>query len=352
MHARAAVWRDRNGRAVKTTTDELYCLAPVLPRDLAARTEDGEYETTLRCRKCLNCRKYECLRTRRRLAAHYKGVTDELWIVTVEGCAGEASRLRTRLHRHRVGAALEGFYRLGDTGFAMVARGERPALQHIRALRTRTVRVEKLGQRRKPREFRALVRGLMAEREHYGAWANRFYHRTLAQHPKETFTIERRGGIRKRHPEAKSGVRAWRRGLWLDASVVTAGSELMALLLKRGGELAGRKCTHGKCPPECCRLKYRAPAATSPVKSGARASAPSCSLNDRISECSAGVSAGVESGGSVRVRAAAAGAATFAPKTNSNSITGGRDAGSLHALSAFSADWLERMRKIARERDG
>jgi hypothetical protein len=350
LNARAATWRDETGRTVATVYGATECRKPRNPRDLAARTEDGGYETIMRCRDCDGCRKYEELVLRRELAETYKGVTDELWILFVEADPGEHSRLGARIRRGSAGAWEPCLYRLGPQMFALVAKGERPALQRLRALRARTWRLVPVGRGRKPRDFRALTRGLMVEREHYGAWANRFYHRDRARLPRETFIVERQGGIRKRHPDAKGGVRAWRRGLSLYPSLVTQGSELMALLLRRDGDLNGRKCTHEKCPPERCHYAHRAPAATLPVKSGARVSAPSSSLNDRISELppAHGVQREVATGATRPMKHS--GGVPPNPKTYINSVNGGRAAGSLTPGNAFSEAWLARMRKIAAAR--
>lgn len=350
-NARAAVWRDRDGRAVKTTTDQFYCLNPVMPRDLAARTEDGEYETTLRCRQCLNCRRYDEHELRRRLAETYREVTDDLWIVVVEAELAAHGRLGANIRRRGVGKFEPALYRLGDSAFAVVARGERPALRHLRSLRPRTVRVEAIGGGRKPRHFRTLARGQLAERADYGAWTNRFYARGLARLPREQKVIEKRGGIRKRHPDAKAGVRAWRRGLSLYPSLVDQGSELVALLLKRDGDLNGRKCTHAKCPPDRCRLEHRAAGARSLVKSGAPVRAPSSSdmtgfrdgppaAHLDLTQVSQPQRSGAEAGGVPRN-----------PKTNSNAVTGGRDAGSPLLPSAWIRDWEARNVEKARARE-
>jgi hypothetical protein len=344
--AYAAVWRDRDGRAVKTTTDQFYCLEPKNLRDFAARTEDGEFEVPFRCRECLNCRRYDAWVLRCEMAETYKEVSDELWIVIVEADLPEHARLAARIRRSLAGSWEPCLYRLGVSAFALVARGERPALQLVRALRARTCRVEKVGRKRKPRQFRALTREVLGERAAYGAWTNRFYHRGRIRLPHERFVGELRGGIRKRHPEAKGGVRAWKRGVWLDASLAAKGSELMALILKRDGHLNGRKCTHEKCPPERCHYAHRAPAGAFSINQRPRVSAASVSLNDRISECAAGAGDRVPLGTTTPADRNPPAARPSLPKTYSNSVTGSRDAGSLHGerrkLRAIFDRWVEK----------
>ena len=65
----AATWRDESGRTVATVYGGTACRAPRQPRDLAAATDDGGFESILRCRNCEGCRKYEELELRRRLAS-------------------------------------------------------------------------------------------------------------------------------------------------------------------------------------------------------------------------------------------------------------------------------------------
>lgn len=339
---RAAEWRDVDGRVVKTTTDELYCLNPRYPRDLAARTEDGEFEVGMRCRDCANCRRYEALQLRRELAETYREVTDDLWIITIEAALTDQSRVASRVHRSGLAGIEPCLYRLGVSAFAMVARGHRPDLSKVRALRTRAVRVVPIGPGRRPRDFKPLTRGLLVERAYYENWRNRYYHRGRARVPRETFINETRGGIRKRHPEAKGGVRAFRRGLSLMPSLRTQAIEFMALILKRDGALNRRKCTHSKCEADRCRYKSRAPIAALPVNQAARGSAPSPSLNDRNPDCSAAHGAQGDPATGITGPFETGGAATFAPKDQQSSNSGGRDAGSLQKGGGWIAEMRER----------
>ena len=346
MNSRAAVWRDRDGRVVKTTSDEFYCLNPRPTRDLAARTDDGEYETVLRCRDCANCRRYEERRLRQELAETYKGVTDELWIVTVDADSTEHSRLAARIRRSGAGRFEPALYRLGLAAFALVARGERPALQRVRALRARTYRVAPVGQGRKPRNFRALTRGMLVERSAYGAWANRFYHRDRLRLPHPQFVIEKRGGIRKRHPEAKAGVRAWKRGVWLDQSVTSKGVELIVGVLRSARPSGPRECSHRGCKTEKCRLAHRAKGARFSINQPPRASAASVSsmTEFRIAAPAAGV--GTNAGIGRVVVGQAPALRPSIPKIPSNLVTGSRDAGSLHGerrkLQQILDRWVEK----------
>jgi hypothetical protein len=338
---RAAVWRDAEGRAVKTTTDELYCLHPRNLRDLASRTEDGEFEVPMRCRDCANCRRYEALVLRREIAETYKEVTDELWIVMVEAPLEQHSRLAARVRLCSVPGLEPCLYRLGLSAFALVVRGERPELERVRALRAYALRVVPIGQRRRPRDFKPLTRGLLVQRAEYTAWRNRYYHRGRARLPRETFINETTGGIRKRHPVAKAGVRAFRRGLWLDPSPRSVAKEVLASLIRRDGDLAGRQCTHKKCPPEKCLYAMRAPGAQLPINQRPRASAASASAMPGIPIAAP---AGGDDRSVDRTRPEArhtAGAATFARKTFRVSNSEGRDAGSL----SKGARWIDEMRE-------
>jgi hypothetical protein len=348
LNPRAATWRDADGRTVATVYGETACRAPRHPRDLAAATDDGGFESIMRCRDCDGCRKYEELLLRRRLAEHYKEVTDELWIVTIEAALEEQSGLCARVRRSRFGAFEPGFYRLGVSSFAMVARGERPELSRVRALGARTIRVEKIGRARRPREFRALVRGQLVARGDYTSWKNRFYHRSLAQLPKETFVVERRGGIRKRHPEAKYGFRAWRQGLTLEAPMLAKMSQIVGDFPAFYDQPSNRKCTHSRCPADRCLYKGREADRQLPINQPARVSAPSYSSMPGFP-----VAASPDSESrSVTPRrpelASAGAAATFALKTNSNSITGGRDAGSLQVGNAKWRAQLERFASLGK----
>ena len=346
MNSRAAVWRDSDGRVVKTTTDEFYCMNPRQPRDFAARTDDGEFEVVLRCRDCANCRRYEERRLRQELAETYKGVTDELWIVTVEAYLSEHSRLAARIRRCRAGRFEPALYRLGVAAFALVARGERPDLQRVRPLCSRTYRVEPVGGGRKPRHFRALTRGMLVERTTYGAWANRFYHRDRLRLPNAQFAIETRGGIRKRHPEAKAGAVAWKRGVTLYPSVRSEAESALSKLRAPHVAVGDRQCSHRGCKTAKCRLAHRAKGARFSINQPPRASAASVSLNDRISECAAGVGDRVSLGSTTPADRNPPAARPSIPKTYSSSATGSRDAGSLHGerrkLRAILDRWVEK----------
>jgi len=346
VNSRAATWRDHDGRVVKTTTDEFYCLNPRTPRDLAARTEDDEFEVVLRCRDCANCRRYEERQLRQELAETYKGVTDELWIVTVEADLSEHSRLAARIRRGRAGRFEPALYRLGVSAFALVARGERPALQRVRALRARAYRVAPVGLGRKPRNFRALTRGMLVERTTYGAWSNRFYHRDRLRLPDVQFAIEKRGGIRKRHPEAKAGAVAWKRGVTLYPSIRSQAESALSKLRAPHVAVGDRDCTHLRCIGKRCRLAARAMGARFSINQPPRASAASFpSMTEfRIAAPARGgeqapVSGRVVVGNAPVLRPSI-------PKTDSSSATGSRDAGSLHGerrkLRQILDRWVEK----------
>jgi hypothetical protein len=335
---------------VKTTSDATTCTAPRFPRDLAAATADGEFESILPCRNCDGCRRFDALILRRRLAEHYKGVTDELWMVVIEAPLAEHARLVARLRRERPDVFEPALYRLGDTHVALVVRGQRPALERIRALGTRHARVDPIGQRRTGHAFRLLVRGMLVERSNYGQWANRFYHRGLAKLEKEEFTVERQGGIRKRHPEARGGMRAWRRGLTLYPNTVVQGQEILSGFIARDREqvVVGR---------ERRRVRTSKDAAHSPAQVAAifinqppRASAASDSSMSGFWERAAGAHAGAALATTGAGRPVTPAAVPSNPKTNSNSITGGRDAGSLTVGNAAWRATLERFSKLGQKR--
>lgn len=265
---------------------------------------------------------------RRRLADHYKEERREIWILTIESADVEVVGLCKRVRRSRFASFEPCVYRLGNSRAAIVAIGERPAVHDIRALRAKTFRLSQIGPDRKPRAFRNLTRGVVVPRGDYGAWADRFYHRSLAKHATQTFIVQLRGGIRKRHPEAKAGVRAWRRGSWLQASPVTAGREAVDLIIKRDRSLNGRRCTHAKCSADRCLYAKPERARKLPINQVARGSAPSYSVVPGIL-AAGGASIVPHSIGSRTVApGVTAPPASSIPKTNRDSIPVGRDAGS------------------------
>jgi hypothetical protein len=226
----AASWREPDGNIASTIYGGTVCLSPVEPRSFAAASGDGRFESILPCRQCEGCRRYQMLTLRRRLVERYASCREKLWSLQVECSHLQRRTLVRQLRRTMTLGAWLG-YCLWDGGFVALIAGARPT--RPRAWTTGTIgswhaRVVK-GHARL-RAWRNLTIGLLVSRDHYGEQVNRFYFRGLPHLPRETMQIEVKGGIRKRHPDSRDGVRAWRDGLTLYPSAVGYFREFLSRL--------------------------------------------------------------------------------------------------------------------------
>jgi hypothetical protein len=89
---------------------------------------------------------------------------------------------------------------------------------------------------------------MLEARESIGAWVNRFYLGGVDRIKDQVFLKQLRGGIRKRHPEAKQHARAWRRGLTLYPSEVQQGRIVLAKLLSQTSSRGARFTINRKRP--------------------------------------------------------------------------------------------------------
>lgn len=306
MSSYAAEWRDAGGEVIATVPGGTECEAPILTKHMAAVTDDGFFETVLRCRNCAGCRRYERNLLRKRLAEHFREATEEIWQVTVSVTLELQSVTRVGLYRSANSCTWEGFFRLGRAGFALIVRGRKPNPRVTRGLRRCSVTVSRIRNPKRARAWRALTEGMLTSRSEYGEDVNRYYMRGLARLPHTSFIIERKGGIRKRHPEAKAGFRAWRDGLTLYPSDRTLTAGLMHIL----------------------KLARAAAAVALPV-------------NRRRAE--RGVAASAMTGFRDM-------AATATPETGLTISQAGRDASSMQIEFGKFAGFVERMTKLARAR--
>lgn len=231
----ASTWRDAQGEVIRSGWTGTMCRAPLNPRDFAAASEDGEFETVFRCRDCPGCRKFEELQLRKRLCSHFGKGEKQIWVIEYELQSDSRSKQWARLNRALRHECEEGFFRVSSTMIAKLRSGSRPSRAMLRRGSMRATTVYQVSHTASSRGWRRLTRGMLEPREKIGAWQNRYYITGLPQLSGETFSKQLKGGIRKRHPEARSYAQAWRRGLTLYPSEAITGRTVLAeLLAKRG----------------------------------------------------------------------------------------------------------------------
>ena len=330
MSTYAAEWRDERGEVVARIAGSTECLDPVMPRHLAARTEDGFFETVLPCRKCVNCLRRADFQLRKRLVEHFKDSEATLWLVTVEATLERQSVLRARLSRTASCSASFGFFRVGAAGFALIVSGARPNLRAIRSSLSCTAKATRIRKPRVARAWRAAPAGMQISRSVYGEWTKRFYMRGLKPLRGEKFIIERRGGIRKRHPEAKAGFRAWRDGLTLYHSDLATVAEWMSVLAPARAAAASAYLVNRR------RAQRAVPA--------------SAMAGFRDVAGAHGATGDPFTAGLRLMKHAPATTSILRPRRAL--ARRGRDAGSQLELPGFAAEFLARMRKLERDRGG
>lgn len=216
LSAHLAEWRDAQGDVHRQVWTNTMCRSPVVPRSFAARSADGDYEVVLRCRDCEGCRAYEALILRRRLAAWLNQQREAIWVYRFRGrerfngSTNGRSRIAIRQPRGSLG-----WVRCGPTGYVSIVaeKGGRcragatssPLQPHRRKLVRPVLQ----------RSLRSLTAGMLVSRSVYGPNRNRYYFRRMPPLARAMLELELRGGIRKRHPDARAGVVVWRRGLAL-----------------------------------------------------------------------------------------------------------------------------------------
>jgi hypothetical protein len=324
----AATWRNVEQEIVATVYGGTACQAPRDPRSLAAITEDGGYEAVLRCRDCEGCRRYEKQLLQRRLAEHFRDWKGELWTITLTGRdhrAGLSKLIFSHMLRY---PSCVGMIRRGLSGLVFIATAKlrlHPVWLSTRGLRVTAKRLEP---KKGGRAFADCASGLMTPRSEYGRQTNRWYIRGLKPLPNESFVVERKGGIRKRHPDAKQGLRAWRDGFTLYASQRTNVIEWLAAM---------RSWRSQRLEPS---LPNRAPR-------GARR--PSSSTgSDGVAAVPSPSSYTSDSPGAASGRRARAASSFLRDQTEISQA--GRDASSQSGLPAWAADFVARMTALAKKR--
>ena len=214
---RAAVLRDEAGAIVGTTCGDTQCWFPREPSKLVSFGDDGR-ETIIRCRFCLGCREFERRELARRLVETYHEEKRDLWQVSIQCPLENQAELVSRLKRSRIVNFSSAFYRLGSNAVALIVAGEKPRLCALKALRRCTVSCVMIRRSRGSRAFSALTSGILARRDEYGRWTNRYYHRGLKPRDRAvSFTRATRftRGIGHRHKlgDHKHSVRAWKAGV-------------------------------------------------------------------------------------------------------------------------------------------
>jgi len=326
----AAEWRDDDGHAVASVYAGTMCRNPRYPRDLAARTGDGRFEHALPCRECDGCLKYQELQLRIRLADHFGKSTEALWLIHISAPLDDHGRIMRLASRTLSSCELLGFCRAGAIGFVLIVSGRPPRKPAMRGLRRYVSRLVRVVDPTRKRAWRDATRGVAISRSEYGAWKKRFYFRGLPQIEREKFTLEKRGGIRKRHPEAKIGFRAWRDGLTLYAPARLVAADLFRVM----------------------GLKRLAAAAASPVnRRRPQAAVPGSAMTGFRDVAGAHGATGDPSTQNMAALKHAPASTSF-PRPDVALATAGRDAGSYSPQGAFAFAWGERMVKRARERGG
>jgi len=209
------------------------CLAAVQPRDFAASTEDGEYETTFRCRKCPGCRAYDALILRRRLAIYFDNIDAPVWLVEFSAEQRDPAGISAAVVRAGKREFLPGYILVDANRIAKIRVGSKPKALKLDRLKISQHKPRLIAHPDRKRAWKRAVRGMRRARSEIGDNRNRFYLPSMPQLPKTAFIKQLQGGIRKRHPEAKQGVRAWKQGLSLYPSEVQQGKEVLAALLAR-----------------------------------------------------------------------------------------------------------------------
>jgi hypothetical protein len=329
VSARAATWRDAAGAIRATVYGASVCERPKEPRSFAAVSGDGRYECIFRCRDCEACRQLDAIWLRRRLVAGAAQWGEQLCAVQISFDArGKCSA--SALSR-RIGRSLDiiGWIRSGTSGVVFIATGTPSAVRARLTSHGRSCRVRPVKSPARLRAWRRATRGLVVARSEYGADLNRWYIRGLPKVQREVMTLEHRGGIRKRHPDARAGVRAWREGL----SLYPADLMLVADLMRAARASSSRRGER------------------SPINRQPRGARLSGVVNSRSTVLPARLQCELAAiaGGSKADKAARA--ATALSERPPLSFKGGRDATSSLPVKFDPMEWAERMAKKARERD-
>lgn len=324
----AASWRDEHGGIVASVYGDTICLSPVDARNLAAISADGNYESTLPCRKCEGCRRYQMLVLRRRLVEGFKSCREKLWTLQVDCSPSVRQWVIRTLRRTMMRTEWLGYCISKDGFVALIAKATQPRLSAWITGPTRLYRAKPVKARARLSGWRKLTVGLLIPREVYGEQVNRFYFRGLAPYQREPLEVQTKGGIRKRHPDARAGVRAWRNGLSLYPSQRCLVREFLSRL-------------RNSCARASATLTINRPRALARVSESG--SALKLVLQRALPMRQRSL------GKPVRHKDAPTGA-TDAPERTPLSFKGGRDASSDIPLPRDLAEWVLKMTHKARTR--
>lgn len=204
------------------------CLWPRKPWRI--RIQRDGFEHVIRCGECPGCLEFERRRLAERLHAkygatdgeprsttafpdakvgsHHRGDRSRLSIVRIFAPIELHASMSHALHRRRGIEFEPGFYRLGATSFALIARATAPPRAWLKRSGLK-YRIEPVRLRRGRRAWRPLTAGLMVAREIYGEQRNRYYARGLPKTERlkwEVRTIDQYASYsRYRSPRADIG---------------------------------------------------------------------------------------------------------------------------------------------------
>ncbi len=317
--------RSLDGEIIGSTDASTICWAPRKPSAFAAYDERGR-EHIIRCGWCGGCREFDRRRLAKRLVAHYQEFEGDLWLVEIPCALPIQSALCARLHRNRLVEFDPGFYRLGAEKIALIVRGAKPDLHAVPALANAGAKAFKVLRSRGQRAWRPLTLGMLRSRDEYGEQTKRFYHRGLPKAERESWSVTTRGGIRKRHPQLRVGVRAF------------DGCEAIY-------------------PPEAWQ-PIRVARRRGPIEKRISKTTPIAAVLENIMPRLAGATLAIRSlspprGGAAHLEMAGSRASRNIHSPNSrslNSIKGASYTSSLRSDRNFFIDWAERMQEKARTR--
>jgi hypothetical protein len=241
-----AQWRDADGEVVSQTSDSTICLAPIQPHNFAAASADGLYETVLRCRACIACRRYDALLLRLRLATYFKNTKEAVWAVVCSQESLTLKQLTGRVNRGLTGSLMQGFIRLNSHALVKLAVGPEPKWRSTRRGSPLNIQIFQIAKPWSSRAWRHVCRGLTEPRSSIGAYVNRFYLVDLPKLKEQVFILQKTGGIRKRHPEAHQGMRAWRDGNTLYPSERIQALSVVSSLLAKTSARGSRFTTNSR----------------------------------------------------------------------------------------------------------
>lgn len=249
-----AAFRDADYEPQQAVQTSTLCWDPTNSRDFAARTDDGEFESVFRCRKCAGCRNYENLVLRRRLAHRYGKERRPVWISEYQSETMPAGVLSSRVARRRPRTFEHGMLRTGPGSIAKIQIGSRPQRTKFPRGNIQAGRIYKITKPASVHAWRHVTRGMKLRRAELGEWQNRYYLVGLEPVKEQSFILELHGGLRKRHPEARADARAYRRGLVLYPSEAMIARTALARVLAQTSARGARFTTNRRRPTAVVRI--------------------------------------------------------------------------------------------------